>query len=103
VKFAFERWEPEVWSILTPLMAALNVADRVTMGPEVVPAISDQFRALSKDVASWIQAHTCPVPDLAVLLTRLVLSSGTAGWRVRCPSRRARERSIPQSRVSTVH
>jgi hypothetical protein len=78
VTSAFERWESEAWSILTPLMAALNVADRVARGPEAVLAISDQFRALSQDAAIWISENPCPASDLAILFTMLVRSYGTA-------------------------
>jgi hypothetical protein len=69
-----DRWEVEMWSILTPLMVAQNSALWLST-PEAALAASDQFRAIARDSTKWLLNHHCPIPDLAVSFTRLLRSS----------------------------
>ncbi len=69
-----DRWESEMWSILTPLMAALSTACWLST-PEAALATSDQLRATARDSTKWLLNHHCLIPDLAMSFTRLLRSS----------------------------
>ena len=69
-----ERWDSEMWSILSPLVAAVNSASWLST-PEAVLAASDQFRAIARDSTKWLLNHHCPIPDLAVSFSRVLRSS----------------------------
>jgi hypothetical protein len=70
----FQQWETEMWSILTPLRAALNCAYWMST-PEAGLATSDQIRAIARDSTKWLLNHHCPIPDLAVSFSRVLRSS----------------------------
>jgi hypothetical protein len=70
----FQRWEHEMWSILTPLKAALNSAFWVST-PGAALATSDQLRAIARDSTKWQLNHHCHIPDLAVSFRRVLRSS----------------------------
>ncbi len=63
-----------MWSILSPLVAAVNSASWLST-PEAVLAASDQFRAIARDSTKWLLNHHCPIPDLAVSFSRVLRSS----------------------------
>ncbi len=69
-----DRWEFEMWSILTPLMAAANSASWLST-PEAGLAASDQFRAIARDSTRWLLNHHCPIPELAVSFSRVLRST----------------------------
>lgn len=63
-----------MWSILTPLRAALNAAYWMSTA-EAGIATSDQLRAIARDSTGWLLNHHCPIPDLAVSFSRVLRSS----------------------------
>jgi hypothetical protein len=71
-----DRWEAEMWSILTPLRATSNTA-RWLSTPEAVLATSDQLRAVSRDSTKWLLNHHCPIPDLAISFAAVLRASVT--------------------------
>jgi hypothetical protein len=75
LKREFKKWESESWSVLKPLMAALNAAVSVRgRGPDAVLSVSDQFRAVAHEATSWISTYPCPIADLNVVFARTVRS-----------------------------
>ena len=69
-----ERWEAEMWSILTPLLAAMRSAHWLST-PEAGLATSDQLRAIARDSTKWLLNHHCLIPGLAVSFSRVLRSS----------------------------
>ena len=76
---SFSQWESEAEAqpLLGPLMAELNVAQRITIhSAHSMLAGSDQFRAVARDAADWILEHPCPVPDIDQSFIKLARSYG---------------------------
>ena len=61
----FEQWRTEVGPVLEALRAVLMSAQRVvSRGPGPVLDASDQLRAVSQRVMTWLPTHPCPFADV---------------------------------------
>lgn len=72
---SFELWTAEVGPVLEALVAVSKSAQRaVSQGQGSVLAASDQLKAQSRHIMSWLPTHPSPYADINWLLARTARS-----------------------------